>query len=280
MSALLEVRDLRKEFRSGRGMLAKGAATVAVDDVSFDVARGTTFGLVGESGSGKSTTARIVSRLLDADAGSARLDGQELLGLRGRELFRMRRRVQMVFQDPFASLDPRWTVGSLVREGMRIHKLHPRAEQSARVEELLEQCGLPADAAGKYPHEFSGGQRQRIGIARALAVEPEVLVLDEPVSALDVSIQAQILNLLAELQDRLGLTYLFIAHDLAIVERFCDEIAVMCDGRIVERGTPEALYSAPTHEYTRTLLGAVPVPDPRRRRHRTTLRRIDHEVKA
>jgi ABC-type oligopeptide transport system ATPase subunit len=267
MSSIIEVRHLCKSFRSGRG-LGKGSISRAVDDVSFTVERGTTFGLVGESGSGKSTTARIVVRLLDADSGSVLLDGQELLGLRGRELFRVRRRVQMVFQDPFASLDPRWKVGSLVAEGIRIHKLRPRAEQPDRAAEILELCGLSADVARQYPHEFSGGQRQRIGIARALAVEPEVLVLDEPVSALDVSIQAQILNLLAELQERLSLTYVFISHDLAIVERFCDQIAVMSEGRIVERGSPQTLYNAPAHEYTRTLLSAVPVPDPRRRRQR------------
>jgi len=267
MSSIIEVRHLCKSFRSGRG-LGKGSISRAVDDVSFTVERGTTFGLVGESGSGKSTTARIVVRLLDADSGNVLLDGQELLGLRGRELFRVRRRVQMVFQDPFASLDPRWKVGSLVAEGIRIHKLRPRAEQPDRAAEILELCGLSADVARQYPHEFSGGQRQRIGIARALAVEPEVLVLDEPVSALDVSIQAQILNLLAELQERLSLTYVFISHDLAIVERFCYQIAVMSEGRIVERGSPQTLYNAPAHEYTRTLLSAVPVPDPRRRRQR------------
>jgi len=267
MSSIIEVRHLCKSFRSGRG-LGKGSISRAVDDVSFTVERGTTFGLVGESGSGKSTTARIVVRLLDADSGNVLLDGQELLGLRGRELFRVRRRVQMVFQDPFASLDPRWKVGSLVAEGIRIHKLRPRAEQPDRAAEILELCGLSADVARQYPHEFSGGQRQRIGIARALAVEPEVLVLDEPVSALDVSIQAQILNLLAELQERLSLMYVFISHDLAIVERFCDQIAVMSEGRIVERGSPQTLYNAPAHEYTRTLLSAVPVPDPRRRRQR------------
>ena len=267
MSSIIEVRHLCKSFRSGRG-LGKGSISRAVDDVSFTVERGTTFGLVGESGSGKSTTARIVVRLLDADSGNVLLDGQELLGLRGRELFRVRRRVQMVFQDPFASLDPRWKVGSLVAEGIRIHKLRPRAEQPDRAAEILELCGLSADVARQYPHEFSGGQRQRIGIARALAVEPEVLVLDEPVSAMDVSIQAQILNLLAELQERLSLTYVFISHDLAIVERFCDQIAVMSEGRIVERGSPQTLYNAPAHEYTRTLLSAVPVPDPRRRRQR------------
>jgi peptide/nickel transport system ATP-binding protein/oligopeptide transport system ATP-binding protein len=278
MSALLAVRDLCKTFWGGRGLLGKGPATVAVNDVSFEVQRGTTFGLVGESGSGKSTTARIVSRLLDADSGSVLLEDRDLLAARGRQLLEARRKVQMVFQDPFASLNPRWKVGSLVAEGMRIHKLGPAAEHRAQVEDLLEQCGLPADAAGRYPHEFSGGQRQRIGIARALAVQPDLLVLDEPVSALDVSIQAQILNLLNKLQNQLGLTYLFIAHDLAIVERFCDEIAVMCNGEIVERGRPEALYKAPTHEYTRALLDAVPVPDPRRRRQRINQRRVDEQV--
>jgi len=267
MSSIIEVRHLCKSFRSGRG-LGKGSISRAVDDVSFTVERGTTFGLVGESGSGKSTTARIVVRLLDADSGNVLLDGQELLGLRGRELFRVRRRVQMVFQDPFASLDPRWKVGSLVAEGIRIHKLRPRAEQPDRAAEILELCGLSADVARQYPHEFSGVPRQRIGIARALAGEPEALVLDELVSALDLSIQEQILNLLAELQERLSLTYVFISHDLAIVERFCDQIAVMSEGRIVERGSPQTLYNAPAHEYTRTLLSAVPVPDPRRRRQR------------
>jgi len=265
VTAFLQVRDLRKSFRAGRGLFGRGPSTVAVNGVSFEVRRGSTFGLVGESGSGKSTTARIVCRLLDADHGQVILDGQDLLRLRGRALLAARRRVQMVFQDPFASLNPRWKVGSLIAEGMRVHRLGSAADRRRRVAELLEQCGLPGDAADRYPHEFSGGQRQRIGIARALAVQPELLVLDEPVSALDVSIRAQILNLLRDLQDRLGLTYLFIAHDLAIVERFCDEIAVMRNGEIVERGQPRQLYRNPHHPYTRTLLDAIPIPDPRRR---------------
>lgn len=262
--ALLEVTDLVKTFRSGRQLWRAGEVTTAVDHVSFEVPAGSTFGLVGESGSGKSTTARIVGRLLDADSGSVRLHGEELLTLRGRALNPVRRQVQMVFQDPFASLNPRWKVGSLVAEGLKIHTDKDAGQRRTRVGELLEMCGLPEDAADRYPHEFSGGQRQRIGIARALAVEPELLILDEPVSALDVSIQAQILTLLTELQQELDLTYLFIAHDLAIVERFCDQLAVMQHGRIVERGVPQEVYAAPQHEYTQTLLGAIPIPDPRR----------------
>lgn len=266
MTALLEIQDLRKVFRAGRGMLAAGPPTVAVDSVSFTIEQGTCFGLVGESGSGKSTTARLVCRLIQADGGRVLIDGHDILARRGRHLKTLRRRVQMVFQDPFASLNPRWKVGSLIAEGMRVHGLVPRAERPERVAALLEACGLPAEAANRHPHEFSGGQRQRIGIARALAVQPEILVLDEPVSALDVSIQAQILNLLTRLQRDLGLTYLFIAHDLAIVERFCDRIAVMRAGAIVEEGTPAEMFRDPRHEYTRTLLEAIPVPDPRRRR--------------
>ncbi|MFK5635867.1 MULTISPECIES: ATP-binding cassette domain-containing protein [unclassified Ornithinimicrobium] len=266
MTALLQVENLVKTFQSGRSLFGNAERAVAVDGISFEVAAGSSFGLVGESGSGKSTTARIVARLLEADSGSVKLDGAELLSRRGRDLHRARRQVQMVFQDPFASLNPRWKVGSLVGEGLRIHhRGKTRVQHRARVQELLEMCGLPASAARRFPHEFSGGQRQRIGIARALAVEPELLILDEPVSALDVSIQAQILTLLVKLQDDLGLTYLFIAHDLAIVERFCDHLAVMQNGTIVEQGRPRELYSNPQHEYTRTLLSAIPIPDPRRR---------------
>jgi peptide/nickel transport system ATP-binding protein/oligopeptide transport system ATP-binding protein len=265
MNALLDVRDLHKTFRSGRGMFGRGATTVAVDGVSFDVERGSSFGLVGESGSGKSTTARMLCRLLTPDSGEIRLDGDDILALHGAALKAFRRRVQMVFQDPFASLDPRWTVGGLVAEGMRIHGHVPRDRRPARIADLLERCGLRPEHADAHPHEFSGGQRQRIGIARALAVEPDMLVLDEPVSALDVSIQAQILALLDELRADLGLTYVFIAHDLAVVERFCDRLAVMRDGEIVEEGTPAGVYRAPAHPYTRALLDAVPVPDPRHR---------------
>jgi ABC-type oligopeptide transport system ATPase subunit len=262
MPAVLEVENLRKVFRGGRGILARGPETVAVDSISFSVERSTTYGLVGESGSGKSTTARMVCRLLEPDGGRVLIDGADILGVHGRALKRLRRRIQMVFQDPFASLDPRWRVGSLIGEGIRTHDLLPRQGRRARVAELLELCGLRPEHADRYPHEFSGGQRQRIGIARALAVEPEILVLDEPVSALDVSIRAQILTLLKQLQAELGLTYLFIAHDLAIVERFCDRLAVMRAGAIVEQGTPEQVYGAASHPYTQELLDAIPIPDP------------------
>jgi ABC-type oligopeptide transport system ATPase subunit len=272
MSVMLRVTDLVKTFASGRSLLRGSERSVAVDGVSFEIEEGSSFGLVGESGSGKSTTARIVARLLDADSGSVELKGVDLLALRGRDLVRARRQVQMVFQDPFASLNPRWKVGTLVAEGLRIHHRLGRDAERRRVAELLEMCGLPATAATRYPHEFSGGQRQRIGIARALAVEPELLILDEPVSALDVSIQAQILTLLTSLQKELGLTYLFIAHDLAIVERFCDHVAVMQHGRIVEQATPRELYANPRDDYTKTLLAAIPIPDPRRRANPTPRR--------
>jgi ABC-type glutathione transport system ATPase component len=258
----LEVRELTKVYRSSRGLFGAKRETLAVDGVSFTVPRGTSYGLVGESGSGKSSVARIVCRFVRADAGEVRVDGEDVLGLQGRDLKAFRRKVQLVFQDPFASLDPRWRVGRLIAEGMRIHGHVPPERRQARVAELLEQVGLHPQDARRYPHEFSGGQRQRVGIARALAVEPELLVLDEPVSALDVSVQAQILSLLSDLKDELGLTYLFIAHDLAIVERFCDRLAVMRGGRIVEEGPSERLFAAPEHPYTRTLLDAIPVPDP------------------
>ncbi len=262
---ILQVDALRKVFRSGRGMSGGGARTVAVDDVSFSMTRGETFGLVGESGSGKSTVARMVCRFLQPDDGTIRFDGHDVPSLRGGDLLGFRRRVQMVFQDPFASLDPRWKVGRLIEEGMRVHRLVEKRRYADRTAELLEQVGLQARDARRYPHEFSGGQRQRIGIARALAVQPDLLVLDEPVSALDVSVQAQILTLLSDLQQELHLTYLFIAHDLAIVERFCDRIAVMQHGRVVEEGTPDQIYRNPRDAYTSALLDAIPVPDPRQR---------------
>jgi ABC-type oligopeptide transport system ATPase subunit len=261
---ILEVRNLTKTFGGG-GLVRKSHPVRAVDDVSFELPRSSSFGLVGESGSGKSTTAHMICRMLSPDSGQVLLEGKDVLGLKGRDLKQFRREVQMVFQDPFASLDPRWTVGRLVAEGMHVHGHVPKERRRERVEELLELVGLYPEHAKVYPHKFSGGQRQRIGIARALAVEPSVLVLDEPVSALDVSIRAQILTLLKDLQQKLGLSYLFIAHDLAIVEQFCDRLAVMRQGRIVEEGTCAQLYGAPREAYTRELLAAVPIPDPRQR---------------
>ncbi|MGH9243466.1 MAG: ATP-binding cassette domain-containing protein [Acidimicrobiales bacterium] len=266
MTALIEVAELTKRFRVGR--LGRRVERVAVDGVSFSVEPGTTFGLVGESGSGKTTVARVLCRFVRPDGGQVLVDGIDVATIAGAALTRFRRRVQLVFQDPFASLDPRWKVGALVAEGMRIHGHVPPPQRRDKVLELLDRCGLAADHADRFPHEFSGGQRQRISIARALAVEPDILVLDEPVSALDVSIRAQILNLLTDLQADLGLTHVLIAHDLAVVERCCHQIAVMQQGRIVEHGPADQLFRAPAHPYTRSLLEAIPVPDPARRRAR------------
>jgi len=266
--ALLEVRNLTKSFRVGSETFARSAAVKAVDDVSFRIEPGTTMGLVGESGSGKSTVARMVTRLVKPDSGQVLVDGADILraGIRNRSFARQ---VQIVFQDPTSSLNPRWKVASLIGEGIVVHRLCPRSETRRRVVALAERCGLTADSLDRYPHEFSGGQRQRIAIARALAVEPSVLVLDEPVSALDVSVQAQILVLLQELQASFGLTYLLIAHDLAVVEQFCDHVAVMRQGKIVETGNPGEIHRNPQHPYTRALVDAHPVPDPHQR-HRAT----------
>ena len=256
---LLRVEGLRKEF-PGR---SRGESLVAVDGVSFEIAPGETLGLVGESGSGKSTTGYCVLRLLDPTAGSVRFLGEELVGLRARALRAHRRQMQIVFQDPYASLDPRMSVDEIVAEPLRVHRAGTRAAQRARVHELLEVVGIDPALGARRPHAFSGGQRQRIGIARALALSPRLLVCDEPVSALDVSIQAQIVNLLRDLQRDLGLAYLFISHDLAVVRAMSDDIAVMQHGCIVESGPAEEVYGRPRHEYTRALLAAVPVPDPR-----------------
>ena len=260
MTALRAVHGLVKHFP----VRSRGASATlrAVDGVSFELERGRTLGLVGESGSGKSTTARLIVGLERADAGSVKLDGVELTGLSRRAWLPHRRRMQMIFQDPYASLDPRQTAGSIVEEPLAIHRACTRRERKLRALELLEAVGLDASAARRYPHEFSGGQRQRIGIARALALEPDVLICDEPVSALDVSIQAQIVNLLADLRERFGLALLFIAHDLALVRHVCDDVAVMYLGKIVERAPRELLFADPMHPYTRALLSAVPVPDP------------------
>jgi len=262
--ALLDVRGLKKYFPVRRGLFGRTRDYVrAVDDISFQVRRGETLGLVGESGSGKSTAARTILRLIEPTAGEARFDGEDIFAMDEAALRRFRRRVQIVFQDPFASLNPRMTVGDTLHEALHIHRIARGAAADRRVHELLGLVGLAPEHARRYPHEFSGGQRQRIGIARALSVEPEFIICDEPVSALDVSVQAQVLNLLRDLQDRLGLTYLFIAHDLSVVEHMSDRIAVMYRGRIVEIGPTEQVIRQPRHPYTRALLAAVPVPEPR-----------------
>jgi oligopeptide/dipeptide ABC transporter ATP-binding protein len=269
---LLEVQDLVVHFHRRSGLLGSHHETVqAVNGVSLTIGRRETLGLVGESGCGKTTLARAVLRLVDRTAGTVRFDGSDLFALDRRALRRMRRRLQVVFQDPYASLNPRRTIGQAVREGLEIHHLAEGEAADGRVRALLEEVGLSPDAAGKYPHEFSGGQRQRACIARALAVEPDLLVCDEPVSALDVSVQAQVLNLLADLQARHGLSYLFISHDLAVVRHVAPRVAVMYLGRIVEEGPADDLYDRPRHPYTQALLSAVPVPDPATRRARIVL---------
>ncbi len=261
--AFLKVEELTVHFPASRGPLRRAGVLRAVDGVSLQVERGAALGLVGESGCGKSTLGRAILRLIPANGGRVMLDGVDLLSLRGADLRRMRRRMQIVFQDPAAAMNPRMNVAEIVGEPLLIHGAAPgRSARRRRVAELLERVGLPADAMTRYPHEFSGGQRQRIVIARALALEPDLLVCDEPIASLDVSIQAQILNLLADLRDDLGLAYLFIAHDLAVVESFCDEVAVMYLGRIVEQAPAEELYANPRHPYTQALLAAVPAPDP------------------
>jgi peptide/nickel transport system ATP-binding protein len=271
VTPLLEVRDLVKHYTAG-GLFARGAAPVrAVDGVSFDVGRGETLALVGESGCGKSSVGRTVLRLQEPTGGKASFEGVDVFGLDRTALRRLRRRMQIIFQDPYGSLNPRMTVGAAIAEGIEIHRLATGPEVGRRVGALLEEVGLDPGYGRRYPHEFSGGQRQRIGIARALAVEPSFIVCDEPVSALDVSVQAQVLNLLADLQRDRGLSYLFIAHDLAVVRQIAQRAAVMYLGRIVEAGPTEALLAAPRHPYTVALLSAVPEPDPSRRRSRIIL---------
>ncbi len=262
---LVEVRDLEKHFPIRRGVLFQKqiGAVRAVDGVSFDVVRGETLGIVGETGCGKSTTARLITRLLDPTGGSVRFEGQEIAALKGLDLKEMRREMQMIFQDPYSSLNPRKTVGSIIAEPFVIHGLATgEGERRRRVQELMEQVGLNPEHYNRFPHEFSGGQRQRIGVARALALKPKLIVADEPVSALDVSIQAQILNLLRELQRDLGLTLVFIAHDLSVVRHMCDRVAVMYLGKVMEYAPGGSLYGFPRHPYTGALLSAVPVPDP------------------
>jgi peptide/nickel transport system ATP-binding protein len=269
---LLRVRDVKTHFPVRGGLLGRVRGTVkAVDGVGFDVRRGETLGLVGESGCGKSTLGRTLLRLVEPTAGSIQFEGRELTGLSQRELRPLRRRMQLVFQDPYASLNPRLSVREILGEPFAIHGLERGREREAKVVELLDLMGLPRDALDRYPHEFSGGQRQRIGIARAIALRPDLVVADEPISALDVSIQAQIVNLLVDLQRELGLTYVFIAHDLKIVEYVSTRVAVMYLGRIVELADAADLYRKPRHPYTQALLSAVPVPDPERKRSRIIL---------
>jgi oligopeptide transport system ATP-binding protein len=280
--ALLQVDDLRKEFPVRSGFLINRVThTVnAVDGVSFEIQEGKTLGLVGESGSGKSTTGYCVLQLIKPTAGSVWFNGKDLTKMGREGVRKMRREMQIVFQDPYSSLDPRMTVGAIVSEPLDVHGVGTRRSRRSRVRELLDVVGFNPDYESRYPHEFSGGQRQRVGVARALALNPSLIVCDEPVSALDVSIQAQILNLLKDLQQDFGLTYLFISHDLAVVRGMSDHIAVMKDGILVETGTADEVYETPKHEYTRALLAAVPVPDPKRMKDRRVERRKLHHVIA
>jgi len=268
---LVEVSHLVTGFVRGGGFLRRGATVTAVDDVSFSIEEGETFGLVGESGSGKTTTGRCMLRLIEPTSGAVRFGGEDVLAFSRRRLREARRHMQIVFQDPYSSLNPRMRARQIVEEPLVIHRLGARTARRDRVAELFRLVGLDTAHLERYPHEFSGGQRQRIGLARALALKPSFLVLDEPVSALDVSVQAQVVNLLMDLQEQLKLTYLFIAHDLRLVEHICNRVAVMYLGKIVEMGPTSSLFASPQHAYTRALLSAIPVPDPDSPKHRITL---------
>jgi len=270
--ALLEVRNLKKHFPVKKGILSRTIGNVrAVDGISFTLKRGETLGLVGESGCGKTTVGRSILRLIEPTSGQITFNGQDLLGLEREALRRVRASLQIIFQDPFSSLNPRMNVGQIISEPIKNHLKEPRAEIRNRVVYLMEKVGLHTEQMSRYPHEFSGGQRQRIGIARALALNPKAIICDEPVSALDVSIQAQVINLLARLQEQMNLSYLFIAHDLSVVEHISDRIAVMYLGRFVELATDKELYQNPQHPYSQALLSAVPVPDPEIHKRRIIL---------
>jgi len=268
---LVEVSHLVKHFVREAGLFRAGTRVPAVDDVSFSIDEGETFGLVGESGSGKTTTGRCLLRLIEPSSGVVRFRGENVLEFSGRRMREARRDMQIVFQDPYSSLNPRIRAGKIIEEPLIIHKLGGRDERHTRVSELFRLVGLDPTHLDRYPHQFSGGQRQRIGLARALALNPSFVILDEPISALDVSVQAQVVNLLMDLQEQLKLTYLFIAHDLRLVEHICSRVAVMYLGKIVEMGPAPALFAAPQHPYTRALLSAIPVPDPDARRQRIAL---------
>jgi len=269
---LLSVSDLKVHFPLGKTMFSEGVAVKAVDGVSFEVGRGEVVGLVGESGSGKTTLGRSVLRLVEPTGGSVSFDGREITNLPAAKMKALRSQMQIIFQDPYASLNPRMSVGQIIGEALLLHNIGDRKDRAQRVGDLLEKVGLPRSVAGRFPHEFSGGQRQRIGIARALAVNPQFIVADEPVSALDVSIQAQIINLLQDLKEELGLSILFIGHDLSVIEFLCDRVVVLYLGKIMETASAADLYTNPRHPYTRALLDAAPVPDPRARRERITLK--------
>jgi ABC-type oligopeptide transport system ATPase subunit len=269
--SLVDVSHLVKQFTRGGGLFRRGTMVNAVDDVSFSIEEGETFGLVGESGSGKTTTGRCMLRLVEPTSGSVRFRNEDVLAFSRRRMRDARRDMQIVFQDPYSSLNPRMRARQIVEEPLIIHRLGARAGRRERVAELFHLVGLDPAHLERYPHQFSGGQRQRIGLARALALNPSFLILDEPVSALDVSVQAQVVNLLMDLQQQLKLTYLFIAHDLRLVEHICSRVAVMYLGKIVEMAPTSSLFAAPHHPYTRALLSAIPLPDPDAPRHRVTL---------